>query len=67
MDATKLETHGAALIAEARADGDPTAGALQTLRGMLEQGKASMPPNPGKPSPEAMEQAEQLRKLLQGR
>ena len=55
------------MIAEARADGDPTAGALQTLRGMLEQGKASLPPNPGKPSPEAMEQAEQLRKLLQGR
>lgn len=55
------------MIAEARTEGDPNAGALQTLRGMIEHGKASMPTNPAKPSPEAMEQAEQLRKLLQGR
>lgn len=54
------------LIAEGRAEGDPTAGALQMLRGMLEQGRAMQMPG-GPPSPEVMEQAEQLRRMLQGR
>ena len=55
------------LIAEGRTAGDPTAGALQLLNGMLNHGKASMPTPGSSPSAETMEQVELLRKKLQGR
>ena len=48
------------------AEGDPQAGALQMLRGMLRQGQAMMPPTGNTtPSPAMLEQAEALRRMLQ--
>ena len=55
------------MIAEGRAAGDPTAGALQALKGMIQQGQAAMPQPNTVPSAQVQEQAEQLRRLLQGR
>lgn len=54
------------LVAEGRTEGDPRAGALQILRGMAEHMQAAPSPY-STPSAEAMEQAEQIRKMLLGR
>lgn len=62
----RAETDLGQMIAAGLAEGDPQAGALQMLRGMLRQGQAMMPPAGNTtPSPAMLEQAEALRRMLQ--
>ncbi|MEG2999395.1 MAG: caspase family protein [Comamonas sp.] len=62
----RAETDLGQMVAAGLAEGDPKAGALQMLRGMLRQSQGMLPPaGSSTPSPAMLEQAEALRRMLQ--
>lgn len=65
----RAETDLGQMVAEGLADGDPQAGALQMLRGLLRQSQGAMPPQytgqGGTPSPQMQEQIDAIRQMLQ--